>query len=82
MILLNLNLSSSGLNNMRGYEGIDILDFLKATGRKTPVIVFTSEGISTSNIYHQYPNVIEFFFKGTKKGFAKNLSDIICKSLN
>jgi len=82
LIILNLNLASGALNNIIEYEGLEILDFLQATGREIPVLVLTSETIVTRNIYSRYPNVTDFFFKGSgEKGLAKNLSESIRKNL-
>jgi CheY-like chemotaxis protein len=80
LIILNLNLSSRGLDGIIGYEGIDILDSLKATGKKTPVLIITSEAISISNLFQKYTNVKDCFFKGQRnEGLAKSLYESIRK---
>ncbi len=77
LIILNLNLSSQSYG--MGYEGLDILDFLKATANKIPVLVLIDEtGTSTGNIYRRYDNVRDILFKGSKGGsIISNLTRII-----
>jgi MinD-like ATPase involved in chromosome partitioning or flagellar assembly/FixJ family two-component response regulator len=78
LVVLNLNLSSQSYG--MGYEGLDILDFLKATGRKIPVLILTDEpGISTGNIYRRYQdNVMDIMFKGLKdKNIFEKLTNVI-----
>ncbi|MDM8549426.1 hypothetical protein QUF72_05075 [Desulfobacterales bacterium HSG2] len=78
LIILNLDLSSE-TTGITGYEGIDILDHLKATGREIPILLITSGAIpiSTRNIYNKYLNVKDLFFKGMGKNLAKDLTDKI-----
>jgi CheY-like chemotaxis protein len=79
LIILNLNLSH-GL----GYEGIDVLNFLKGTGRvNIPVVIVTGvTGISMGNIYRRFPNVKDIFFKGVRGEVArKGLADLIASHL-
>lgn len=78
LIVLNLDLSSEP-TGIAGYEGIDILDYLKASGRKIPILLVTSGAIpiSTRNIYDKYRDVKDLFFKGMGKNLAKDLADKI-----
>jgi hypothetical protein len=72
---------SPGLN----YEGVDILSFLKGTGRTSiPVVLVTgATGISMGSIYRRFPNVVDIFFKGAKgdRVEMKRLADRIAEHL-
>ncbi len=76
LIILNLDLSSDSADSVVGYEGVDILDYLKATGRKISVLLITSGAviISTRNIFDNYPNVNDLLFKSSGKTLAKDLA--------
>jgi CheY-like chemotaxis protein len=82
LILLNLNLSIGDLDSGIGYEGLDILDFLKANDQDTPVLLLSSNPLINRDIFDKYPNVKNFFFKGTGGSLVKSLSENIRKYLD
>ncbi|MCP4049811.1 MAG: hypothetical protein GY730_03800, partial [bacterium] len=84
LIILNLDLSSDSADSVIGYEGVDILDYLKATGSRISVLLITSGAviISTRNIFDNYPNVKDLLFKSSGKTLAKDLAARIQKILS
>ncbi len=80
LTILNLSISSEQVD----YSGVEILDFLKATGRKMPVVVLISvPGIRTRNIFEKYPTVTEVLSKGGEShDFVNTLINVIREQLS
>ncbi|HOU14417.1 MAG TPA: hypothetical protein PKZ84_15020 [Anaerolineae bacterium] len=77
-IVLNLNLSPQG---QLDYGGVDVLKFLKSTGRQIPTLVLVDgPGIRTGNILLSYqPFVVEVLSRGAE---AKDWVDTLVSIIN
>lgn len=79
LIILNLNLSTGGLENGIQYGGMDILDLLNAEKRQIPVLLILSAPTIQRDVFERYTRVKDVFFKGAGGELARTLAESIRK---